>query len=83
MKETRVPPDKNGIFDGDTFFKSEFDAWCYTCGTFNKIKLRTWNINFLIQRLKQYEEESRSKILYKQLSRNLLELHYLGENWVH
>lgn len=81
MNEVKIPYDNNGIFDGDTFFRMEFEAWCYTRGTFNKIKLRAWNINFLIERLKQYEKESQSKILYKQLSRNLLELHYLGKDW--
>jgi len=81
MNEVKMPPDKNGIFDGDSFYEQEFKAWCYTCGTFNVIKLRTWNINLLKSRLKMYEEKYKNKILYKQLSRNLLELHYLGKDW--
>lgn len=81
MNESRIPPDKNGIFDGDSFYEQEFKAWCYTCDTYNRIKLRTWNISLLISRLNVYEKKYRNKILYKQLSRNLLELQHLGAYW--
>jgi hypothetical protein len=81
MKDQKIPYDNNGVFDGDSFYELEYNAWISTCGTFNVIKLRSWNMNFLKERLNKYGEKSRSKILYKQHSKHLLELHYLGKNW--
>ncbi len=80
--DTQEPPDRNGIFDGDSFNDLEFRAWLGTVSTYPKITLRSYQKNKLISKIKKMSEKNYASIGIKELSPTRIEIIFKGRQWV-
>lgn len=82
MFDTQVPPDKNGTFDGDSFNELEFRAWLGTVATYPKIRLRSFQKNKLISKIKRLSEKNYTVLLIREISPTTIEIIFQGLKWV-
>ena len=79
--DTQEPPDRGGIFDGDSFQEMEFRAWSNTATTYPKIKLRASSKSNLILRIKKMRKKYGIDLTYKHISPTTIEITFLGRKW--
>ena len=80
--DTQEPPDRNGLFDGDSFNDLEFRAWLNTVATYPRIRLRSYQKNKLIAKIKKMSEKNFARIGIKELSPTRIEIYFKGRKWV-
>lgn len=80
--DTQEPPDRNGVFDGDSFNELEFKAWLGTVTTWPRLKLRSYNKNSLIYKIKKLRKANGVDLILKHITPTIIEIEFNGKKWV-